>query len=67
LNNEFELSPFEHFPLLKKEEQVIILFYMWCLFSDDLDGTSYESYADEAVGAAKFNIQLPKLVFYSVT
>ena len=27
---------------------------------DDLDGTSYESYADEAVGAAKFNIQLPK-------
>jgi hypothetical protein len=40
---------------------------MWCLFSDDLDGTSYESYDDEAVEAAKFNVQLPKLVFYSVT
>jgi hypothetical protein len=25
-NNEFELSPFAHSPLLKKEEQVIILF-----------------------------------------
>lgn len=43
--------------------EIFCYYYIWCLFSEEFDGTSYESYADEDGEAAKFSVQLPKLVF----
>ena len=44
---------------------LIIVIEYFNLFSDELDGTSYESYEEEdSRDASRFNVKLPKLVFH---